>query len=38
MRAIAANLKENRKSLLAVMFIQVSTAIGCYLLVPKVFA
>jgi hypothetical protein len=37
MRAIATNLKENRKSLLAVMFIQISTAVGCYLLIPKIF-
>ncbi len=37
MEHITANLLDNKKDLLVVVFIQISTAIGCYLAIPSVF-
>jgi|GEM_PF-3914940 len=36
MNAIAKNLKNNSRDLIAIVSIQVMTAISCYLLVPRI--
>jgi len=35
MSAIASNIKNNKKDFIAIVCIQLITAIGCYLLIPS---
>lgn len=37
MKNITANLIENKNELLVVVFIQMATALGCYLAIPQFF-
>jgi len=36
MKAIAHSLKENKNDFIAIVTIQIATAIGCYLMIPKI--
>lgn len=38
MNHITTNLLNNKKELLVVVSIQIFTAIGCYLMIPKLFS
>ncbi len=38
MNTIATNLKNNSRDLIAIVSIQVMTAISCYLLIPRILS